>query len=98
MGKRPVEVVDLTRAAVIIDLTSDSSECVGDTEHLPRVDSKIVIPWMSKLSKPPRNDPLKKRCAAPRLSVRDNINASVFRKDAAWFDAAELSFNAAMPP
>ena len=95
MGKRPVEVVDLTRAAVIIDLTSDSSECVGDTEHLPRVDSKIVIPWMSKL---PKHDPLKKRCVARRLSVRDNINASVFRKDAAWFDAAELSFNAAMPP
>ena len=53
------------------------------------------IPWMSKL---PKHDPLKKRCVAPRLSVRDILNASVFRKDAAWFDAAELSFNAAMPP
>ena len=32
MVKRPVDVVDLTGTDVIIDLTSDSNECVGDTE------------------------------------------------------------------
>ena len=73
MGKRPVESVDLTGTGVIIDLTSDSNECVGDTEHLRPVKSNIVIPWLSKL------------CGARRLSVRDNINASEFREDASWF-------------
>ena len=92
MGKRPVEVVDLTRDAVIIDLTRDSTECVGDTERLLPAKSTNVIPWISKL---PKHDRLKKRC---RLSVRDHINAGVHRRDAAWFENTELRFNAAMPP
>ena len=88
MGKRSVEVVDLTKTAVIIDLTS------ADTERLWAVKSNIAIPWMSKL---PRHDPLKKRCVARRLSVRDQKNANEFRRDATWFDEAELRFNASMP-
>ena len=72
-GKRRVEVVDLTGTSVIIDLTSDVDACVGDTEHLRPVKSQIVIPWLSKL------------CGARRLSVRDNVRASEFRKDASWF-------------
>ena len=94
MGKRPVDVVDLT-ADVIIDLTSDSNECVGDTEPLRPVQSKIEIPWTSKL---PKHDPSKKIKVARRLSVRDNINMSELRKDAAaaWFEEAELLFKVAM--
>ena len=94
-GKRRVEVVDLTATAVIIDLTSDSNECVGDFEHLRPVKSQIVIPWLSKL---PKRDPSTIKCVARRLSVRDNIIASEFRKDEAWFEEAELCFNVAMPP
>ena len=93
MGKRPVDVVDLT-ADVIIDLTSDFNECVGDTEPLRPVKSKIEIPWTSKL---PKHDPSKKIKARP-LSVRDNINMSELRKDAAWFEEAELLFKVAMGP
>ena len=93
MGKRPVDVVDLT-ADVIIDLTSDFNECVGDTEPLRPVKSKIEIPWTSKL---PKHDPSKKIKARP-LSVRDNINMSELRKDAAWFEEADLLFTVAMVP
>ena len=57
MGKRPVDVVDLTGTDVIIDLTIDSNECVGDTEPLRPVKSKIEIPWTSKL---PKHDHSKK--------------------------------------
>ena len=95
MGKRPVDVVDLTGTDVIIDLTSDSNECVGDTEPLRPVKSNIEIPWTSKL---PKHDPSKKIKVARRLSVRDNINMSELRKDAAWFEEAELLFKGAMPP
>ena len=95
MGKRPVEVVDLTRTAVIIDLTSDSNECVGDTKPLLPVKSKIEIPWMSKL---PKHDPSEKIKVARRLSAQDNINMSELLKDAAWFEEAEQLFKDAMPP
>ena len=44
MGKRPVDVVDLTGTDVVIDLTSDSNECVGHTEPLRRVKGKIKVP------------------------------------------------------
>ena len=95
MGKRPVDVVDLTGTDVIIDLRSDSDECVGDTEPLRPVKSKNEIPWISKL---PKHDPPKKIKVARRLSVRDNINMSELRKDAAWFEEAEQLFKDAMPP
>ena len=95
MVKRPVDAVDLTRTNVIIDLTSDSNECVGDTEPLRPVKSKIEIPWTSKL---PKHDPSKKIKVARRLSVRDNINMSELRKDAVWFEEAELLFRVAMAP
>ena len=91
MVKRPVDAVDLTGTDVIIDLTSDSNECVGDTEPLRPVKSQIEIPWTSKL---PKHDPSKKIKARP-LSVRDNINMSELRKDAAWLEEAELLFKAA---
>ena len=92
MGKRPVDVVDLTGTDVIIDLTIDSNECVGDTEP---VKSKIDIPWMSKL---PKHDPSEKIKVARRLSARDNMNMSELRKDAAWSEEAVLLFKAAMAP
>ena len=95
MGKRLADVVDLTGTDVIIDLTSDSNECVGDTEPLRPVKSKIEIPWTSKL---PKHDPSNKIKVARRLSVRDNINMSELRKDAAWFEEAELLFKVAMGP
>ena len=57
MVKRPVDVVDLTWTDVLIDLTSDSNECVGDIEALRPVKSKVEIPWMSKL---PKHDPSSK--------------------------------------
>ena len=95
MVKRPVDVVDLTWTDVIIDLTSDSNECVGDTEPLRPVKSKVEIPWMSKLPPP---DPFKKYNVARRLSVRDQINIRELRKNAAWFDESELLFKAAMEP
>ena len=85
MGKRPVDVVDLT---------SDSDECVGDTEPLRPAKSQIEIPWMSKL---PKHDPSKKMKVARRLSERDLINLSELRKDAAWFEEAELLFKTSMP-
>ena len=94
MVKRPVDAVDLTGTDVIIGLTSDSNECVGDTKCVRPVKSKIEIPWMSKL---PKHDPLKKRCVARRLSVRDNINLSELRKNAAWFEEAERLFKVALP-
>ena len=87
MGKRPVDVVDLTGADVMIDLTRDS-------EPLPRVKSKIKIPWISKL---PKHDPSKKMKVACRLSERENINLSELRKYALWFEQAEVLFSAAMP-
>ena len=95
MGKQPVGVVDLTWTDVIIDLTSDSNECVGGTEHLLPLKSKIEIPWMSKL---PKNDPSKKLKVSRRLSVRDCLKMSELRKDAAWFEEAELLFKVAMAP
>ena len=95
MVKRPVDVVDLTWTDVIIDLTSDSNECVGDTEPLRPVKSKVEIPWMSKL---PKHDPSSKIKVARRMSAQDNINMSELRKDAAWFEEAEQLFNYAMPP
>ena len=94
MVKRPVDAVDLTGTDVIIDLTSDSNECVGDTEPLRPVKSKIEIPWMSKL---PKHDPSKKIKVARRLSVRDYINMSKPRKDAAWLEEAERMFKFTMP-
>ena len=87
MGKRPVDVVDLTGTDDMIDLISDSNKCIVDTEPIRRVKSKIEIPWMSKLPKP---DPFKKYGKSRRLSVRDNINMSELRKDAAWLEGAEL--------
>ena len=93
MVKRPVDVVDLTD--VIIDLTSDSNECVGDTECVRPVKYKIEIPWMSKL---PKHDPSEKIKVARRLSAQDNINISELKKDAAWFEEAEQLFNTAMSP
>ena len=95
MVKRPVDVVDLTGTDVIIDLTSDSNECVGDTEPLLPIKSKIEIPWMSKL---PKHDPSKKIKVARRLSAQDNINMSELLKDAVWFEEAEQLFKDAMPP
>ena len=95
MVKRPVDAVDLTRTDVIIDLTSDSNECVGDTEALRPVKSKIEIPWMSKL---PKHDPSEKIQIARRLSAQDNRNMSEDLKDAAWFEEAEQLFKDAMPP
>ena len=95
MVKRPVDVVDLIRTDVIIDLTSDSNECVGDTEPLRPVTSKVEIPWMSKL---PKHDPSEKIKVARRLSAQDNINMSELLKDAAWFEEAEQLFKDAMPP
>ena len=95
MGKRPVDVVDLTGTDVFIDLTSDSNECVGDTKPLLPIKSNIEIPWTSKL---PKHDPSKKIKVARRLSVRDNINISELRKDAVWFEEAELLFRVAMAP
>ena len=95
MGKRPVDVVDLTGTDVIIDLTIESNECVGDIEPLRPFKSKIDIPWMSKL---PKHDPSKKIKVARRLSSRCNMNMSELRKDADWFEEAELLFKAAMPP
>ena len=95
MVKRPVDAVDLTGTDVIIDLTSDSNECVGDTECLGPVKSNIEIPWMSKL---PKLDPSNKIKLARRLSVREKIYMSELRKDAAWFEEAELLFKVAMPP
>ena len=62
MGKRPVDVVDLTGTELIIDLTSDSNECGGDTEPLRPVTSKIAIPWMSKL---PKHDLSEKKNSSP---------------------------------
>ena len=95
MGKRPVDAVDLTGTDVIIDLTSDSNECVGDIEPLRPVKSKITIPWMSKL---PKHDPSEKIKVARRLSVRENINMSELRKDAAWFEETERLLKVAMAP
>ena len=95
MVKRPVDLVDLTWTDVIIDLTSDSNECVGDTEPLRPVTSKVEIPWMSKL---PKHDPSSKIKVARRMSAQDTINMSGLRKDAAWFEEAELLFNVAMGP
>ena len=95
MVKRPVDAVDLTGTDVIIDLTIASNECVGDTEALRPVKSKIEIPWMSKL---PKHDPSEKIHVARRLSAQDNRNMSELRKDAAWFEEAELLFKVAMPP
>ena len=95
MVKRPVDAVDLTGTDAIIDLTSDSNECVGDTEPLRPAKSKIEIPWTSKL---PKHDPSKTTKVARRLSVRDNINMSEFRKDAVWFEEAELLFKVAIVP
>ena len=95
MGKRPVDVVDLTGTELIIDLTSDSNECVGDTEPLRPVESKIEIPWTSKL---PKHDPSKKIKVARRFSVEDYIKMSGLRKDAAWFEEAELLFKVARVP
>ena len=91
MGKRAVDVVDLTGADVI-DLTSDPNECVRDTESLK---SRIEIPWMSKL---PKHDPSSKIRVARRMSAQDNINMRELRKDAAWFEEAEQLFKDAMPP
>ena len=95
MGKRPVHFVDLTGTEVIIDLTSDSNECVGDTEPLRPAKSHIEIPWISKL---PKHAPSKKMKVARRLRVRDSINLNELRKDAAWFEEAEQLFKDAMPP
>ena len=95
MVKRPVDVVDLTWTDVLIDLTSDSNELVGDIEPLRPVKSKVEIPWMSKL---PKHDPSSKIKVARRMSAQDNINMSELRKDAAWFEKAEQLFNYAMPP
>ena len=95
MVKRPVDVVDLTGTDVIIDLASDSNECVGDTEPLRPVKSKIEIPWMSKL---PKFDPSSKSKVARPMSAQDNINMRELRKDAAWFEEAELGFKTSMGP
>ena len=95
MVKRPVDVVDLTLPDVLIDLTSDSNELVGDVEPLRPVKSKVEIPWMSKL---PKHDPSSTIKVARRMSAQDNINMSELRKDAAWFEEAEQLFNYAMPP
>ena len=95
MGKRPVDAVDLPGTDIIIDLTSDSNECVGDTEPLRPVKSKIEILWTSKK---PKHDPSKKIKVARRFSVRDYLNMSGLRKDAAWFEEAELLFKVAMVP
>ena len=43
MVKRPVDVVDLTLPDVLIDLTSDSNELVGDIEPLRPVKSLSLI-------------------------------------------------------
>ena len=91
MTKRPVEVIDLTSDDVIIDLTGDSNECVGDTKPLLPVKS----PWMSKL---PKHGPSKAIKVGRRLSARDNINMRELLKDAAWFEEAEQLFKYAMPP
>ena len=95
MGKRPVDVVDLTGTDVIIDLTSDSNECVGDIEALRPVKSKTEIPWMSKL---PKLDPTSKSKVARPMSAQDNINMRELRKDEAWCEEAEQLFKDAMPP
>ena len=95
MVKRPVDVVDLTWTDVIIDLTSDSNELVGDVEPLRPVKSKVEIPWMSKL---PKHDPSSTIKVARRMSAQDNINMRELRKDAAWFEEAELLFKVAMAP
>ena len=95
MVKRPVDAVDLTGTDVIIDLTSDSNECVGDTKPLLPVKSKIEIPWMSKL---PKHGPSKEIKVGRRLSAQDNINMRELLEDAAWFEEAEQLFNNAMPP
>ena len=95
MVKRPVDVVDLTLPDVLIDLTSDSNELVGDVEPLRPVKSKVEIPWMSKL---PKHDPSSKIRVARRMSAQDNINMRELRKDAAWFEEAEQLFKDAMPP
>ena len=88
MGKRPVHFVDLTGTEVIIDLTSDSNECVGDTEPLRPAKSHIEIPWISKL---PKHPPSKKRKVEITSMVRE------LRKDAAWYEEAERLFNVALP-
>ena len=88
MGKRPVQFVDLTGTEVIIDLTSDSNECVGDTEPLRPAKSHIEIPWISKL---PKHAPSKKRKVEITSMVRE------LRKDAAWYEEAERLFNVALP-
>ena len=93
MGKRRAEVVDLTKPDEIIDLTQDSNRnCAGGTGHLRGAQSNAEIQWISKR---PKLDPLR-RLARP-LSARDNMNLSELRKDAFWFEQAELLFSAAMP-
>ena len=93
MVKRPVDVVDLTGTDVIIDLISDSNECVGDIGSMRPVKSKIDIPWITKL---PKTGSSKKMKVPPRLSRRENINLSELRKDAAWFEEAERLFKVAL--
>ena len=94
IGKRLAEVVDLTEPDEIIDLTQDSNRnCVGGAGHLRGAQSNAEIQWISKR---PKLDPLRKLLARP-LSARDNMNSSEFRKDALWFEQAELLFSAAMP-
>ena len=95
MRNRRVDVVDLTGTDDIIDLTLDCPDCAAVSRPSAPVSSTILIPWISKHS---LSDPSEKRNVARRMIEREAINVSELRKDAAWFEEAELLFKAAMPP
>ena len=77
MGERPVDVVDLTGTDVIIDLASDSNECVGDIEPVRPVKTKIEIPWMPKLPKRDPSDKIKVASFSKmRLGLRRQSSSS----------------------
>ena len=93
MGKRrPVDVVDLTGAGIVIDLTV--IDLTSDVEPLSRVICLIQIPWISKL---PKHDPSKKLKWIRPWSVKEKLMLSELRKDAAWFEDVERRFKAALP-
>ena len=84
----------MTKPVEIIDLTNDSNRnCGGGTGHLPRAQSNPETQWISKRTK---LDALKKVLVRP-VSARDNMISSEFRKDALWYEQAEVLFSVAMP-
>ena len=96
MGKRRIEVIDLTQPDETIDLTSVPDKPVGDPGHLRGGrGGSTEIEWISKL---PKLEASQKKLVARALSVRENINVSELSKDAAWFEEAELVFKVAMAP